>query len=333
MNVLWIKDDITGHQNKVRGVLRTLSAKRNLNIIEHNLKWRWSPVRQLLQYLGPPSFSIPLNFFLKRPPELGGIDLVISSGGATQWPNAALSHKIACPNIFLGSLRRMKSEHFTLIATDDAPLNQSRFHRYDLIPSMITPDGAKKAAESAGIARQQAWGLLIGGDGEGLRWTPEDLLSLVNRFIQQAKSAGHGIRIATSRRTPIAVERKVKRLAEASGILLGDSCIHERGNHSTSLIATMGACCRLCVTADSMSMTHEAISSGRPVISISPRQTASPRLVSNLATLEKKGYIVVQTAEDLSVKDAIPACGWSLVSGDPSEPIADAILTALERDS
>ena len=165
MNVLWIKDDITGHQNKVRGVLRTLSAKRNLNIIEHDLEWRWSPMRQLLQYLGSPSFSIPLKLFLKGPPELEHIDIVISSGGATQWPNAALSHRIGCQNVFLGSLRRMKSEHFALIATDDAPLNQSRFHRYDLIPSMITPDSAKKAAESLGIARQQAWGLLIGGDG------------------------------------------------------------------------------------------------------------------------------------------------------------------------
>jgi mitochondrial fission protein ELM1 len=332
MNVLWIKDPITGHQNKVRGVLRTLSSKRKLDIIEHDLEWRWSPVRQLLPFMGMPAFAIPLKCLLKRPPELGQIDLVISAGGATQWPNAAVSHRIGCPNVFLGSLRRMNSSHFNLIASHEVPLNQPRFHQYDLIPSMITPDGARTAAESAGVAQQRAWGLLLGGNGEGLRWALEDYLSLVNRFILQAKSAGHGIRIATSRRTPIMVERTIKGLAEESGILLGDSWFHEPGERSTPLIATMGACSMLCVTADSMSMTHEAVSSGRPVISVMPEQTAFPRLTSNLEGLENKGYLTVQTVSELSVAEGAPDCGWNLVSGDPSEPIADGVLAALDRE-
>jgi hypothetical protein len=333
MNILWIKDDITGHLNKVRGVLRALAARRDLVISEHNLAWRWSPVRQVLPWLGNTAFTLPLNCFLKSLPDPAGIDLVISAGGATQWPNAALARAMGRPNIFLGSLRRMDTEHFTLVASHDAPLDQPGFHRFDLIPSMITPDGARNAAEAAGITAGQDWGLLVGGNGEGLCWETGDYHSLVDRFIGQAGAAGRMIRIATSRRTPIAIERKIKHLAEESGILSGASWFHEPDAHTLPLIATMGACSRLCVTADSMSMTHESVSSGRPVIAVQPEQSASPRLTSNLKRLEERGHITVQTPAGLAVGDGRPDCGWNLISGDPSAPVADAVLTALARQS
>lgn len=333
MNILWIKDDIIGHLNKVRGVLRALAVKRNISVVEQNLAWRWSPVRQVLPWFGDAAFLPPAACFLKSPPDTRGIDLVISAGGATQWPNAALSRAAGVPNIFLGSLRRMNTAHFTLVASHDAPMDQPGFHRFDLIPSMITPDGARNAAEAAGITAGQDWGLLVGGNGEGLCWQTGDYYSLVDRFIGQAGAAGRMIRIATSRRTPIAIEMKVKHRAEESGILSGASWFHEPDAHTLPLIATMGACSRLCVTADSMSMTHESVSSGRPVIVVQPEQSASPRLTSNLKRLEERGHITVQTPVGLAVGDGRPVCGWNQVGGDPSAPVADAILRALGREA
>jgi mitochondrial fission protein ELM1 len=329
MKVLWLKDSITGHLNKARGLLRALGKRVEVELVECELDWRWSGVRQLLSRLGSVGLRLPIKWFVRQLPDLQGVDLILSAGGATQWPNAVMARQYGKKNVFLGSPRKMKASNFTLIALHDPPINRAPFYRFEIIPSMVTPGDAKQAADQAGLGRTVAWGLLIGGDGEGVVWLDKDYFALVGKFIEQAKAAGVGVWIATSRRTPKEIESQLRTMAGNSGILVGGCWYHSSPSRSVPLIAMMGACARLCVTIDSMSMTHEAVSSGRPVISIFPRRGGNPRLLANLESLEAAGFVVKQGMTGISIANATPAGGWKQVSDDPSAPLANAVLEAL----
>lgn len=329
MKILWLKDSKTGHLNKAKGLLRALEKCVEVELLEWELDWRWSGVRQILSRLGDAGLKLPVDWFVRKLPELQDVDLILSAGGFTQWPNAAIAQQYRKKNVFLGSPRKIKASSFTLIALHDPPVNRAPFYRFEIIPSMVTPLDARREAAQAGLGESPAWGLLIGGDGEGIVWSTNDYIEMCENFIKQAMDADVGIWIATSRRTPKETETQLRSLARNSGILVSGCWYHETPSKSVPLIAMMGACLRLAVTIDSMSMTHEAISSGRPIISIIPKRGGNPRLLSNIETLETAGYVVRQGVAELSIATAEPTGGWKQVSDDPSAPLAHAVLEAL----
>lgn len=330
IRVLWLKDGKVGHLNKARGLLRALGRDAQIELIEWQLQWRFPGVRALLSWLGRRGLWLPARLVLRGLPCLERIDLVVSAGGATQWPNAALAAQQRVPNVFLGSLRRMAPGNFSLIASHDPPSTEPPFHRFDLIPSLVTPEAAREAAQTSGLAGEPAWGLLLGGDGEGLSWQPGDHVSLLERMIAQARQAGVRLWVATGRRTPEAVEARLRAMAGESGLLAG-ACWFRGERGGPSLLAMMGACERLGVTADSMSMIHESVSSGRPVVVVRPDgQRGNSRLQGNLAGLESAGHIVVQPLGELEVAGAQPGAGWSLIHGDPTASLAERVQHLLD---
>lgn len=326
MKVLWLKDSKAGHLNKARGLLRALAERIDLQIVEHEVGWRWPWMRQLLSRMGTVGLKLPAGWFVRKLPDLRGVELILSAGGATQWPNAAIALQTGKKNVFLGSPRKMAATGFSLIALHDPPNERPPYFRFELIPSLVTPAAAAKAAADARLSENNSWGLLIGGDGEGVVWTPEDYILLAERFLSQAREADVSVWVATSRRTPQAVEAGVRSLAEDSGRLEGSCWYHQRSDDAVPLLAMLGVCRRLCVTADSMSMTHEAISSGRPVIAVTPGTCGNRRLLDNLALLEKSGYLVNQRVSSLAISTAEPSGGWNHVSADPTGALADAVI-------
>jgi mitochondrial fission protein ELM1 len=329
MNVLWLKDSKAGHRNKAGGLLRALGNLAPVEVVSYDLPAHWSAVRQLVATLGRCGVHLPVRWLLPGLPDLGAIDLIVSAGGATQWANAALAREYQKVNVFLGSPRHLPGSAFALIASHDAPVDQPPFHRFALIPSLVTPAAAAQAA--AGLAAAPAWGILIGGDGEGVSWTTRDYQTMLECFLAQARAAGVKIFIATSRRTPAPVEARLRLLAEQSGLLAGACWFHSRETNTIGVLAMLGASARLCVTIDSMSMTHEAVSSGRPVVVIAPAGAANPRMLKNVHALEGDGRLTVQPLGNLAIANASPASGWNLVSSDPAAPLAAAVVAALAR--
>ncbi len=326
IRVLWLKDGKVGHLNKARGLLRALGRDKEIDLIEWQLQWRFPWARALLSWLGRRGLWLPTQLVLRGLPCLDRLDLVVSAGGATQWPNAAIAAQQRVPNVFLGSLRRMAPGNFSLIASHDPPSTEPPFHRFELIPSMVTPEAAREAAQASGAA----WGLLIGGDGEGLSWQAGDYVALLERFIQQARRAGARVWVATGRRTPEAVEARLRAMARESGLLAG-GCWFRGGRGGPGLLAMMGACEWLGVTADSMSMIHESVSSGRKVVVVRPDgQHGNSRLQGNLAGLESAGHIVVQPLGELEMAGAQPDAGWSLIHGDPTASLAERVHHLLD---
>ncbi|MDP4648204.1 MAG: mitochondrial fission ELM1 family protein, partial [Akkermansiaceae bacterium] len=214
MKALWIKDSKAGHLSKARGLLMAMGERINLEVIEYYLEWRWPVLRQPLSWLGSAGLQLDFRWFVKGMPALDGIDFVISAGGATQWLNAAVARRCSVGNVFLGSPRSMDPQRFSLIASHDSPEGVERFFRFDLIPSGVTRKLASAAAVDAGCRVGTDIGLLIGGDGEGIRWHTADYLSMGSKLISLARENGVGAWIATSRRTPAAVEADLRAMLD-----------------------------------------------------------------------------------------------------------------------
>ena len=334
MKVFWLKDSKAGHRNKALGLLRVLRKNTEIELLECDLEWRWPALRQLLSRMGRAGLNLPVRWFVRGLPNLTGVDLILSAGGATQWPNAALAHQSSAKNVFLGSIRKMSPDAFTLIASHDPVSVELPFFRFDLIPSIVTPENARLASSEVVGCSSEDWGLLIGGDGEGIRWSTTDYIQLADTFFSQARQAGVRVWVATSRRTPVEVEAQVSMLAEQSGLLRAACWFHSREADSPPLLAMLGACNRLLVSADSMSMTHEAISSGARVISASPVDSqANSRSFNNLLRLEGLGFLKRQRLDEIAILTAKPIVGWTRFEGDPSLHLAKAVLTVLGRST
>jgi mitochondrial fission protein ELM1 len=330
MKVLLIKDSKAGHRNKALGLLRALKFHEEIEVLEYDLRWRSRILRPMLSSVLSRALFLPVKWFVRGLPTLDGTELVISAGGATQWLNAAVAQQYGMRNIFLGSARGTPPEAFSVIASHDPPSELPPFFRFELIPSLVTWSEAERASKSAGLAPGIAWGLIIGGDGEGVLWSEQDYLVLVETVLRQAQRYEIDLWVATSRRTPAHMEAQIRAILGESDVLAGTCFYHEPESTSISLLTMLGACSRICVTADSMSMTHESISSGRPVVAVLPRLgSGKSRMQSNLARLESKGHLVCQVLSELSIAGAEPVDGWSLVRDDPTVPLAEAVLAVV----
>ncbi|MEN9992257.1 MAG: hypothetical protein RLZZ224_1959 [Verrucomicrobiota bacterium] len=332
MNILWLKDTKTGHLHKAKGLLRALSDKAAISITECDVQWRWSGLRAVLPRLGPWTMRLPLHWLFKNIPNLSGCDMILSAGGATQWLNAAIAYQHKITNVFLGSPRGMDVSLFSCIAFHDAPIAVDPCYRFTIIPSLVTPQGAALAARQCKLPESSAWGLLFGGDGEGIVWTKEEYRKITQSFLKAAAHQGVKVAIATSRRTPPAIEAMVRELAASSGRLEVSCWYHNRSPDAPPLLAMLGGCSRLYVTADSMSMTHEAVSSGRPVYVILPPSGGNTRLLANLSQLQKEKHILLQQSSDMiDQANAVPEGNWNIIEKDPTAALAAAVFDVYGR--
>ncbi len=274
LRVLWLTDDRAGHRNKAAGVMHALERRREIEVTELPINWMWTPTRQMLGRLGATGLKLPPGWFLRNALPDGLFDLILSSGGSTQWPNAALSARLGIPNIFCGSLRHFPESLFDVIPIPDPPRETAPFLRLDLLPSNISPDRAREAA-TATFGRhgdEGVWAVLIGGDGQGFRWTVDGLREFAGCLATAASVRGIKLAVTTSRRTPPDGEASSARGAGTKATAWRSRTGITTGSRRRLRwpAALMGLADRVLVTADSISMTHEAISSGRPVISIQP---------------------------------------------------------------
>lgn len=327
MKILWLRDSKAGHTNKALGLLSALSQRVSIELVEHEIQWRWSGIRQILSRIGAFGFRFPLYWFLKKVPEVCDVDLIVSSGGATQWPNAALAQLYSVPNVYLGSLKKMNSNHFTIIIMFDPPHGESPYLKSRLIPSVISPKSAAAAAiNEIGYSRKE-WGLLIGGDGEGLHWNDNDYFDLVGQLFEQASKANVRVWVASSRRTPKHIEDRIREMLLGNSQLAGACWYHHRDNCSPTFLAMMGACSRLFVTADSTSMTHEAVSVGVGVVVVRPYVgSGNDRLKRNLNLLIDESYVMQVVLPLPNVEFLSPLSGWRFIAEDPAANLADEVL-------
>lgn len=332
IRVLWLKDDRPGHVNKVKGFLAALEGRLAMETTAWDVRWRLPWLRHLVGRLQGTPLLPPPSLMIRDFPPRGDYDLVISSGGLTQWPNTVIAKRLGVPNVYIGSPHHFPHGAFTLIPMTDPPHERPPFLKLDLVPSVVSPDAARRCArEHFPDGAGRVWTLLLGGDGEGMKWSEDDFLALAGRFLDEAAKAGKKVLAATSRRTPEKVEAAlIERFSEYGGFVHG-AWFHASGGKTMPLLALFGASERIVVTADSVSMTNESVAAGVPVVAVYPPEgTPKPRHEWQFSLLEQEGRLArTRLAENAVLAELAPPGGWRLITGDQHAAMAGEALERL----
>ncbi len=310
-HVCWLMDQRPGHLTKVKGVLKALACHIDLDV--ERIQVAWKP--RFLRTLVPRVPGFPVAVCLDRSP-VGPLDLVVSAGGATEWPNAKIARSSGVPNIYLGSLRTCSESSFTVLPRIES--GSERVLEMDLVPSeMESAMVAEAAAKELGCLKERYWAVLLGGDGSGCVWTREDLAKQARRIIEEARKAGVRLMVTDSRRTGLGNEDYLRELFESSGLLeVGAWHARRDMEHQPGIPALLGKAERVIVTEDSASMVNEAVAAGKPVATISPEISGPDALVAGmLDRLESKKRIVRLRGCHWNLAE-IPENQWMLIEQD-----------------
>ncbi len=315
LRIIALCDGRPGHFNKTKALIKSLEPYYKIKDFWWDIKLRSGLLRPLLTLLinrriwCPSPRKLELFYrsptFPQHPP-----DLIISAGGNTLYANALLAQAFACPNVFIGSIRKLKPNLFWRVITHkDLTPTPPYLHwpitLVDIDVHEIKTKGAKLIREN-GLETQKLWALLLGGDGGGYRYRPRDITDLA-RMMALAHQI-HGVRwlIVSSRRTGEKNENQLKSLLDPEWVAVTSWCSEQGSSHYHAML---GAAERIVCTEDSHMMLTEAIATGKPVLSVRP-ESATPTNTDFLPQYVKNGYISRQTIAEAAEE------GTTWISGE-----------------
>ncbi|RLS58590.1 MAG: hypothetical protein DWH91_02085 [Planctomycetota bacterium] len=298
LRVLILSDGRPGHFNQSKGVLRALQFHHRIETEWCELHLRSAALRPILTGLLNYSPKVPdparLGFFyqvdqLPHPTP----DLIVSAGGNTLHANAWLARAFSCRNLFIGDPRKLGPHCFWRVLTYRERQPSPPFIHWEITPVPILPEEitaeGQRFREAEALHGAPLWTLLIGGDGGGYRYQREDWEHLIAGM--RRLSARHGIRwlTVTSRRSGDIVESMLATLEHDPMIARLSLYTRDRGARYRDFL---GAGDRVVATEDSHMMLTEAISAGRPVLSLRPRE-ARPDWTNQLFfdSYSREGYL------------------------------------------
>lgn len=276
MRIWVISDGIPGHFNQSQGIVMELQRSKQCQVtwIESRLRAgaMRAVLRVLLNFTKRPLPVSWLRFFFKTeklPEELP--NLIVGTGGKVSFIVAWLARSLAVDSVFCGSLRGLKSSHFTVLLCIERPKAFApNAIVLDLPPMPVDIKSQRKAGaflRSKADANKTIWLMLIGGNGAGYSYENQDWRRLTDEM--SALSASHGVvwLISTSRRTGSKVEAILQDALSSLDLL--DSVWWAEEPRAV-LETFFGAADVVCCTADSMSMLAEAVASRKPVVAWRP---------------------------------------------------------------
>ena len=269
LRILILSDDLPGHVNQSRGLIRWLSTRRPTVATEYIVKLRSRALARWLMRFQLHSTS-PRRVFERfhRATTLDQVerpDVIVSAGGNTSFANVLLSRYFDVPNVFLGSRRRIPADRFSAHITLE-PAGAASNIVVQVAPSVVDPTELPGRAaifrDERKLDTERCWALAIGGDGAGIAYGPEDWRRLGEWMNRTA--VDHGIRwlVSTSRRTGGEAETILEATLRPETIAYA---VWWNRNPERVLLGMFGCATRLFVTTDSMSMISECIGTERPV--------------------------------------------------------------------
>ncbi|MFM9845586.1 MAG: ELM1/GtrOC1 family putative glycosyltransferase [Hyphomicrobiaceae bacterium] len=276
LSVLLISDNRPGHYHLSEGVVAAISRLRPVKVFRLPVQRRgWIPTRTLAQLMGA---GVPAGTMLRAgygidPKTLPDADLIVSAGGETLVPNAAIARLKSATNIFCGSLRRLPPEAFSLVVSSYAKHADLPRHIIALKPSGFDPgnlETARIANPSGGQIPPRLAGALIGGNSGLFRYQRADWQDLLH-FLQ-ASFAAHGTRwlVSTSRRSPNSVADDLAAVARRPDSPITEFIDFRIAGPGTLTRVFKQAEVILC-TEDSSTMISEAVCACLPVVGVAPR--------------------------------------------------------------
>jgi len=229
-----------------------------LKTIKVRAPWRWLP---------PGLWFDPLGSLTNDSDKL-----------APPWPDVVIGCGRLTIPLVMAIGRASKGKTFT-VQLQDPRIAPSRFDlvvppRHDHVAgeNVFETTGAvhrvtaeKLATEADRVRADLAWlpeprvAVLIGGSNKYYKLTPEIARDLAARLVQLATDHGAGLMVTASRRTGADNERTLREALKDAPAVFWD------GKGENPYFAWLGLADAIVVTCDSVSMTSEAASTGKPV--------------------------------------------------------------------
>ena len=272
-----------GDNNQVVALATALGRPFEIKQLRFNGWRRLGP--RLLGHALVSLNSASRGMILAEPPP----DLTISSGHRSVAVVRALRHRSEgrTRSIHVG-FPRISPAHFDLvIATPQYPIpDHAHFLRipYALTRAAIEAPDEDDLANLASLPRPRQL-MIVGGPTLFWKLDEAQLLQALSSMIDEAKRSGGSVMVATSPRTPPPLVPRLRHILERSGVA---SIIAEPRKRPT-LPGVLAAAEKMIVTADSVSMVSDAISTGKPVALLPVRKSPLGRLAFALNDIVRPG--------------------------------------------
>lgn len=288
-SVVILSDGKAGHLKQAQALLKDtqeLSSPELINKKVIEVKFKSKTAKALL-----PLFNILSNFtflgtrlYLKwaldkqafMELEKTFADIVVSCGASLSLVNLYLAreNKAKAVVIMKPSLIRLKKFDLAIVPAHDCIRPQG-----NTVISLgaLTSVGPKAILEQAGrlknkfnLSQKNKIGLLLGGDTKRHYFKKEDINRLIDELTKVSTQLDLGLLVTTSRRTSRVIERLLKkRLSNFKNCEL--LIIANENNVSGAVEGILGLSEAVVVSAESISMLAEAVSSGRKVVAFEPK--------------------------------------------------------------
>ena len=235
-------------------------------------------------------------------------DFVVSCGSSLAGVNIFMSREnnaknivIMKPGIFMG-LNKYK---LALIPEHDRPAKRKNVVLTALAPNLVNEDNVRKDGEVLArrvhIGRLGAVGVFVGGDNPEYTLTEPLTVSLCDGLTDFCDKSGADILMTTSRRTPGGSEKILKDRARGSDKFKLLVVANEK-NPPETVGGILSMSKVIVVSAESISMISEAVTSGKPVIvfRLAKKKVGITKHERAIEALEAKGYVKVCDAADLA---------------------------------
>lgn len=283
MTTCWVlTEGIAGTENQCIGVAEAMGLAPVVKRIKLRAPWKQLSPWLCLGHghaLAPGSDSIDAPY----------PDLLIASGRKSIGLALYIRRK-SKGRTFVVQIQdpRINPRHFDLVVVpqhdptrgNNVIVTKGALHR--VTPEKIAEAARKFDVAFAGIPRPRV-AVLIGGSSKSHRMTLDDSKNLASQLALLAESSKVGLIVTASRRTG---EENRRYLLEA---LAGPHTYFWDGTGDNPYFALLGHADYIVVTADSASMTTEALSTGKPVF-IASLQGGAKRLNKFHKMLREQGY-------------------------------------------
>ena len=282
LNVGHLTEGISGHDGQALGVIKNLAdSGYSINVTTISVGWRTRFTRGLLKFISrklsrfPNSININLITMCYTFSSFSNIDIFISSGANLAPLNLALTKKNNAKNIHLSSKRDWHIKDFNAYITTKkiSPLKNNLSP--DIVPNLFDPAKCMRAGEAfikENNLHEEKFSLLIlGGNGIGYKYDKHEWDEILKNFSDFCQQSNTKPLFITSPRTPNEVESIIQLKYETSFSVLFHS-ENKRGSFPHLLYMASN----IFVTEDSSTMLSEAISSGKRVACIYPKNINAP---------------------------------------------------------
>lgn len=277
LRILHLSDGRPGHYHLAEGVIAALEKLRTVETETIDIARRRMVPGRYLRMLATADWCAPEQLLKMGygfdPQELEAADLVISSGGDTLAANIAVRRLLNAENIFVGSIRNVPLEEFSLVVSSYARHEGTPRHLVTLKPSALDPDALGRPQDVPVYGADnppRLAGLLIGGDSGLFKYSHEEWLRVFAFAREVSRAWGTRWLVSTSRRTPPDIAQAAFDLAKDKDTV-ADFVDYKLAGPGTLQKIFARAEAIVC-SEDSSTMISEAVWCRLPVVGVSPAE-------------------------------------------------------------